>query len=176
MLAPSFIVTGIFFHQVHIVETRGWELAWFAGSFAVYALVQVLATMAAGWLIDRVGGRRLAPFYLLPLAAGATVLALARTPLAAPAFMLLAGATSGVSATLMSVLWAELYGVLHLGAIRALVQGFSVIASALSPALLGWLVDTGVALSSLLLACAVYAVAGSLLLATLFRRSRGGAR
>ena len=173
MLSPAFVVTGVFFHQVHIVEVKGWAMGWFAGSFVVYALAQVLSTTTAGWLVDRFGGRRLAPFYLLPMAAGVAVLAALETPLAAPLFMALTGATSGVSATLMSVLWAELYGVLHLGAIRALVLGASVIASALSPALLGWLVDAGAGVPALLWGCAVYALAASALLAALFRSGRG---
>ncbi len=41
----------------------------------------------------------------------------------------------------MGPLWAELYGVLHLGAIKSLGTALSVLASALSPFLLGWLID-----------------------------------
>ena len=163
MLGPSFIVTGVFFHQVHIVAVKGWTLSWFAASFVVYALVQVAAVAATGALVDRIGGRRLAPFYLLPLVLGLVLLASLQTPLAAPLFMALSAITSGAGATLMSVLWAELYGVLHLGAIRALVFGFSVIASALSPATLGWLIDAGVSVDAIAWGCAAYAACGCVL-------------
>jgi MFS family permease len=44
----------------------------------------------------------------------------------------------------MSVLWAETFGVLSLGAITSLVASASVFATALSPALFGWLIDLGV--------------------------------
>lgn len=175
MLAPSFIITGVFFHQVHLADSKGWELHWFAASFAVYAAMQVLVMAISGPVVDRVGGRRLTAFYLLPMALGLAVLGTVVHPLAAVAFMAAIAVTEGVAATLMSVVWVELYGVLHLGAIRAMVFGFSVIATALSPAAFGWLLDAGIAIDALLLVSAAYSVAAAALLAVLFgRTSRAG--
>ena len=34
---PSFVITGIFFHQVHLVDEKGWTLALFASGVAIYA-------------------------------------------------------------------------------------------------------------------------------------------
>ncbi len=164
MLAPAFIITGVFFHQVHIVTVKGWSLGWFAATFVVYAFAQVVAVAASGWLLDRFGGRPLAPFYLLPLAAGLAALAGLDSPAAALLFMALGGLTGGAGATLMSVLWVEFYGLRHLGAIRALVFGLMVIASALSPASLGWLIDRGIGVDAIVWGCAAYAAAGSVLL------------
>jgi hypothetical protein len=33
LIGPSFIVTGLFFHQVHLTEAKGWELSWFRHLF-----------------------------------------------------------------------------------------------------------------------------------------------
>lgn len=60
--------------------------------------------------------------------------------------MALMGATAGGSAILFGAVWAELYGTGHLGAIRALAVALQVLATALAPATLGWLIDQGVGL------------------------------
>ena len=59
LLAPSFIVTGLLFHQVHVAASKGWSLAWLASSFIAYAAAVVPASLWAGHLIDRIGARRL---------------------------------------------------------------------------------------------------------------------
>ena len=104
-----------------------------------------------------------------PLAAAVSVLAFVDSPVAIGFFMALAGITGGAGATVLSTVWAELYGVLNLGSIRALVAGLSVIFSSLAPAVLGWLIDAGVSLELISALCGVYAAAGSLLLALIFR-------
>ena len=42
--------------------------------------------------------------------------------------------------------WAEVYGLGHLGAIRALAASLAVVSSALGPAAMGWLIDGGVSM------------------------------
>ena len=38
-LCPSIFFTGFFFHQIHLVETKGWELAHWGPMFAIYAVL-----------------------------------------------------------------------------------------------------------------------------------------
>ena len=64
----------------------------------------------------------------------------------------------GLSRVVLSALWAERYGVLHLGAIRALVTALMVIASALSPVMMGWMIDLGLAIDAILWMCVGYFV------------------
>ena len=47
-------------------------------------------------------------------------------------------------------LFAEIYGTRHLGGIKAIAQALMVFASALSPALLGYMIDAGAGLTALL--------------------------
>jgi len=155
LLAPGFLVTAFFFHQIHLVESKGWELAWFAASFSLYAAVSVVGMLFGGPLVDRLGVRRLMPFYLLPLALACLLLGLSAGPWGAPAFMLLAGVTTGLAGPLLTAMWAEVYGVAHLGAIKALAASVMVFSTALSPAAFGWLIDLGVTIDSLALASAV---------------------
>lgn len=158
LLAPSFIVTGILFNQVTIVEIKGWELSWFAASFPVLAGVGVVAALAAGWAIDRVGARRLLPGILIPTGLAILLLTSSTQAWILPVFMGLLGLAHGVTSTVSGALWAELYGTDHLGAIRSIVTAGMVFASALSPGLMGVLLDAGVALETQLLTMAAYCV------------------
>ncbi len=171
IMAPGFIVTGLFFHQVHLVETKGWSLTWFAGCFAAFAAAQLPAGLLAGPLVDRVGATRLLPVYLLPLAASLAVLATGRHMLVAPAFMMLAGVTSGLGGTIVGSMWAEVYGVRHLGAIRAMATAIMVVSTAGSPVTMGWLIDAGVSMETIAWMCCAYAVAGAVLARVATRRA-----
>jgi MFS family permease len=170
VLAPPFIQTGTFFNQVTIVEIKGWELSWFAASFPVLAGVNVLSALAAGWMVDRFGARRLLPAFLLPLGLATLIVSHATSPYVLPVFMALSGLTLGSGSTIQGALWAELYGTEHLGAIRALATAGVVFASALSPALIGILIDAGVALEAQLLAMAVYCLVAALWMSSLLPR------
>ncbi|MEQ8396743.1 MFS transporter [Thalassobaculum sp.] len=172
VLAPSFIVTGILFHQVHLTETKGWNLGVFAAGYVAYAACQIAVALVTGPAIDRVGARRVARFYLTPLVGGLVLLSQSDAVWAGLFFLAMCGATSGASSTLLGTLWAEIYGVRHLGAIRALVTACTVVSSALSPAMMGWALDAGVSIESIAVACAVYVVGGIGVLAVLFRPSR----
>lgn len=172
VLAPSFIVTGILFHQVHLTEAKGWNLGVFAAGYVAYAACQIAVALVTGPAVDRVGARRVARFYLAPLVCGLVLLAQSDAVWAGLFFLAMCGATSGASSTLLGTLWAEIYGVRHLGAIRALVTACTVVSSALSPAMMGWALDAGVSIEAIALVCAVYVVVGIGVLATLFRPSR----
>jgi len=170
LLGPSFIVTGLFFHQVHLIEVKGWELSWFATCFATYAAASTAGLVATGALIDRFGASRLMPVYLLPLCLGCTILALGSDDLVALAFMSLAGLSSGAAVTVVTAMWAEVYGLGHLGAIRALGASLSVLSSALGPAAMGWLIDDGVSMEAIALTSAVYLGCAALSLLAAFLR------
>ena len=175
VLAPSFIVTGILFHQVHLTETKGWDLSVFATGYVGYAVCQIAVALVAGPAIDRIGARRVARVYLAPIVLGLVLLSASDAVWAGLFFLAMCGATSGASSTLLGTLWAEIYGVRHLGAIRALVTAFSVVSSALSPALMGWGLDAGVSIEAIALACAVYVILGIGVLWVLFTAGRTAA-
>ncbi|MBN1239396.1 MAG: MFS transporter [Gammaproteobacteria bacterium] len=165
LLLPGFVVTGVLIHQAALVYEKGWTAAWFAGAIAAFAAGQITGMVGSGPLIDRITARRLVPFYLLPLAAACIAATLTDARWIALPFMLGMGITSGASGAVSTALWAELYGVKHLGAIRALAASTMVLSTALAPALFGWLLEAGVGFEALLLGCAA-AAAVALALAT----------
>lgn len=172
VMAPSFIVTSIFFHQVYLVELRGWSLQLFASAFLVSALVNSVFTLVSGALIDRFSGLGLLPGVLLPLAAGCFVLGVWPSASAPFLFMALLGLSNGLSTTLFGAVWPEVYGLAHLGAIRALVVSATVLASAAGPGITGYLIDRGVSYPGQLVAMGCYCLLASLVLLHVCRRVR----
>lgn len=165
-LASAFITTGLVFHQVHLVAAKGWDLTWFVGSFVLFSIATTVAALIAGPVIDRHGAARLLPYFLLPMAASLVLLAYADHAVVVPVYMVATGVSSGASMTIAGTLWAEIYGVRHLGAIRAVTSALTVFASALSPVAMGWLLDAGVSIEAIALMCVGYIAAATALLAT----------
>lgn len=163
LLAPAFIVTGIFFNQLHLASEKNWPVTLMAGSFSAFAGTAFLFTLVAGPLVDRFSARRLLPHVLLPLMLACVVIALAEHRAAVPAFMMLIGLTTSSYGVTGSAIWPELYGTRHLGAIKAFGQAAMVIASGLSPVLFGILIDRNVSVASLAMGCAAYCAVAALL-------------
>ena len=167
VLVTPVVITGMFFHQVALMEAKGWSLQWLASSYVVFAASTTASSLLAGALVDRVGTRRVLPTYLVPLAAGLIVVAVSEAAWALPLYLGLAGVTAGASFTVLGALWAEVYGTAHLGAIRGLVQTLVVLGSAVAPVLVGWLLDAGLQFPGVALIFAGYTLAGSILLAAI---------
>ena len=172
ILAPPFIGTTIFFHQVYLVELRGWSLDTFAASFAFMSLMTIIFALVCGALIDRFSAVSLLPSFLLPLSAACLVLAVTPAPWAPFVFMALLGISYGFSTTLIGALWPEVYGTKHLGSIRSRIVAFMVFATAVGPGLTGALIDFGVPYPAQILAMGVYCLAASVVLFTVSRQLR----
>ncbi|MHC5653308.1 MFS transporter [Stappia sp.] len=169
-LAPPFIGTTIFFHQIYLVELRGWTRELFASAFVVSSTMTICFALLSGWLIDRFSAVRLLPTFLLPLGLACLLLAGVTAPAAAFGFMALLGMSTGVSSTLFGALWPEVYGSRHLGAIRSVTVAMMVLASAVGPGLTGYLIDIGVPYGAQMVGMAVYCFAAALAMTALSRR------
>ncbi len=159
--APSLIVTGLFFHHLHLADVKGWTHGWITGNYVVYAVATLATMLVAGRLVDRIGALRLVPLHLLPLGFGLVVVAAFDAPLWASLYLLAMGVTIGLAFTSVVAMWAEMYGVRNIGAIKSLVSATMVFASALGPPFIGVLIDAGVGMDVICLIFAAYAVAGT---------------
>ena len=150
-IAPGVILTGVFFHQATLVAAKGWDMATWTALFTVFSACQIAGSLGAGPLVDRVTARAVLPFFLWPMAFGLVLFAVGDGLgwWLAPAFLALQGISAGLSMTLGGALWAELYGVRHLGAIRAMVTSFGILGTAVSPVAMGALIDLGVGAAAL---------------------------
>ena len=171
ILAPGFIGTTIFFHQVYLVELRGWSLPGFAGSFALMAAMTVCFALIGGVLIDRYSAIRLLPSFLLPLAVSCFLLAGVEAQWGIFAFMALLGVSYGLSSTLFGALWPEIYGTRHLGSIRAVVIALMVFSTAMGPGVTGFLIDFGVDYPLQIFIMGLYCLATCFLMAFVGRRA-----
>ncbi len=158
-LAPPFIATTIFFHQVYLVELRGWTIELFASAFVAMSSMTIIFALIAGWAIDRFSAVRLLPGFLIPMGCACLVLAYVTAPWAAFAFMMLLGVSNGFSSTLLGALWPEIYGTRYLGSVRSVVVAMMVLFSALGPGVTGYLLDAGVAYETQIVGMALYCFA-----------------
>lgn len=175
VLAPGFIGTTIFFHQVYLVELRGWSLESFAASYSVMAAMTITFALVSGQLIDRYTGVALLPFFLVPLGAACLVLGLVDTWWSVYVFMGLLGLSYGFSSTLFGSIWPEIYGTKHLGSIRAMTVAVLVFATAIGPGLAGYLIDLGVSFPMQIVVMGVYCFAACLVLIYVARRVKARA-
>ncbi|NKB43060.1 MAG: MFS transporter [Alphaproteobacteria bacterium] len=141
MVVVPCVVFSIQFHQLFLVETKGWDLTAFAGSYSIYAAVSLFATLMCGSLIDRYKSYRLIRFCVLPLIPALLALAIFDSPLIIPIVMALTGLTFGLSLVVYVTIWAELYGTKHMGAIRSFNIFFNVTIASGVMVLTGWLID-----------------------------------
>jgi len=161
ILAPPLILTALFFHHLNLAHAKGWSDAWITGNYVVYAVATVATSLSSGPLIDRLGAVRLVPFMLAPLALAMIVIGLFDNPFAVWPYFIFAGLSTGIGHTSVSAMWAEVYGVQHLGAIKSLVAALAVFSSALGPVAMGGLMDLGVPIGVVCLIFAAYAAAGA---------------
>ncbi len=163
LMAQPLLFTGFMFHQVQLVDEKGWTLSFWAGLYVLYAVVSSAVKFAAGLMIDRFSAQPLLPFMILPLGASLLLLGLVNAAWAAVGFMLLIGVSTGLYTTMASPFYAERYGTLHLGAIKSVTTALMVCATAITPVVMGWGLDAGVTLSTMALAAAAYVALASAL-------------
>ncbi|WP_092118592.1 MFS transporter [Desulfonatronum thiosulfatophilum] len=161
-LFTPFAVTALFFHQTAFAAERGWSLEMLGAGFSFYALCHFGALFAAGPLVDRLGAGKALPLALLPIISGLLILASVPGSTVLYIYLGLVGTTQGLAATAAGTIWAERYGVLHLGAIRSMNQSIMVVATSISPILLGYFLDRDVTIAALALSLAVLAGLASL--------------
>ena len=155
-VAPWAAGTAFFFHQVHLADVRGWSHVALVALFPVYTISWILASVATGWLVDRLGAARLMPWYQASYVASFLVLGLTGSLWVAALGLMFMGLGSGAHAAVPPVFWAETYGTRHLGAIKAMVSAIMVFGAALGPGIAGWLIDRGISLADQMLWIALW--------------------
>jgi predicted MFS family arabinose efflux permease len=100
----------------------------------------------------------------IPLLLSAIVLIFLNNPLTAFVFLGLIGISNGLANVLGSSTWAEIYGVKHIGSIKALTTALMVFSTAFGTALFGLLIDKGYSIEQIALVSFVYIFVSIILL------------
>ena len=156
MLAMPWIATGVFVYQSFIIESKEWGAFVIAQSFMVYSILSVLTLLISGFLIDKFTSRKLLIFMNIPLLLSSLVLIFFDIPLSALIFLGLIGISNGLANVLGSSTWAEIYGVRHIGSIKALTTALMVFSTAFGTALFGILIDKGFSIEQISLVSSIY--------------------
>jgi MFS family permease len=156
MLAMPWIATGVFVYQSFIIESKEWGAFVIAQSFMVYSILSVLTLLVSGFLIDKFTSRKLLIFMNIPLLFSSLVLIFFDIPLSAFIFLGLIGISNGLANVLGSSTWAEIYGVKHIGSIKALTTALMVFSTAFGTALFGILIDKGFSIEQIALVSFIY--------------------
>ena len=135
--------TALIFYIQPIGAAKGWSPELIAASFAGFAAGHAAAILVGGQLVDRFTARNMLAATGLPMALGIVLLGLLDTPLSAFLIMGLIGASTGLAHTVVSAMWAEVYGVERLGTVRSFSVMLMVAGTAAGPALAGPMIDAG---------------------------------
>jgi MFS family permease len=162
LAAPPLIMTALFFHQGAISTNKQIDLGWFAAGFTVFAITSVLGAFGSGPLIDKHSARRLFPWHLIPMMVGIGILALTTTPWVILIYMGLVGITVGFATTLRTAIIPELVPLDEIGAVRSTLTAVMVLASAMGPAIYGWMFAANISIATMLVVTLIAAAIVSL--------------
>tara|TARA_B100000401_G_scaffold302485_1_gene207869 strand:+ start:255 stop:1481 length:1227 start_codon:yes stop_codon:yes gene_type:complete len=170
LLASPFIITGIVINQSFILESKNWDDYALAKAFMSYSLFTVLTLVFSGYLVDKFTSRKLLIYLNLPMILSLLVLIFFDHSFSAFIFMGLLGITNGFANVIISSLWAEIYGVNYLGALKALTGSLMVFSTALGTAVFGFLIDYNYSIENISAICLFFTVISTLII-VIFRNS-----
>ncbi|TVP52012.1 MAG: MFS transporter [Halomonadaceae bacterium] len=161
-----FTVTAVLFHKSAIGELRDWSQEHMVTAFTGFALGHLFSLLFAGSVVDRLGAQRTLSLGLVPIFLGMLILAFSESVYTPYAYLAVTGVSLGFTAAAGGAIWPERYGIRHIGAIRAVAQATMVLSTALSPLLVGALLDGGISTRLLASLMAVLVLVSALLATT----------
>ena len=130
---PSLVSTALIFHQASIFQENGLSATVAAGSFALYSASSAVSSLAAGFVVDRIGPNLLVVFSMATLLATLVLAVVSDSLIIAMIYVLMMGISAGSYIIVQSTIWAYHYGRHGLGRIQGPAMTLSVCASAVGP-------------------------------------------
>ena len=131
------------FHQIFIFSEKDWTLEMLGTGYLFFGVFSVIGLVFGGPIIDILDPKKAIIFILFPIFVALIILLIFDNFYFLIIYMSLFGLNSGVSAPFTGSLWAVVFSLESLGTVKALFHAISVLASALSPLLFGYLIDWG---------------------------------
>lgn len=172
LITPPFVLTGLFLFQAPLSEYKGWSLEWMAAAFTGFAVTRAACSLGMGSLIDRFTATALLPIYTLPMGAAVLLLRFADSPWVVFPYLMLIGVTAGAMGSIVSAVWAEMFGADNVGRVRSFGTAAAVFSAASAPALMGFLFNHGIGFERILIGFAgLVALTSSVAMTYAFRES-----
>lgn len=162
MTSPMFTTT-LFFHQVHLVNVKGWEMSEFVILIPFYSFTSLLSLYIFGYLVDRLNTKNILPFFLLPLILGFTTLASANSYLTLILVFVFLGTMQGAYSVVYGTFFPEFFGTKNLASIRTVGLAVMVLSSAIGPVLSGYFIDLGYEIDDQFMFMSFFAIFASIL-------------
>ena len=156
MLAMPWVATGSFVYQSFISASKEWGPYVIAQSFMSYSIFSVITLFISGFLIDKFSSRKLLIYMNIPLFFSTIILFYFDSYVSSFFFFGLIGITNGLANVLGSSTWAEIYGVKHIGSIKALTTALMVFSTAFGTALFGILIDLSFTIEQIAIVSGIY--------------------
>ena len=164
MLALPTINTGVFVYQSFILESKNWGDFVIAKSFMFYAILSVVTLFISGPIIDKFTSRKILPLMNIPSLFAMIILFYFDNHISSYFLLGLMGVSNGLANVLGSSTWAEIYGVKHIGSIKALTTSMMVFSTAFGTAIFGIVIDLGYSIEFIAMLSFTYIIVANILI------------
>ncbi|MDA1188279.1 MAG: MFS transporter [Chloroflexi bacterium] len=137
----SLIGTALTFHHISLMSSKGIEQGTAAGILSVMAVVALLGTFIAGWMLDRFPNRYVLAAGLALLVAAMLLTFVIASPWQGFLYGILMGLSQGLVMTANIVIWPNYFGRRNIGGIRGAAAVGMVVSGGLGPLPFGYLFD-----------------------------------
>ena len=129
----AMLSTGLFFHMVSIFRDNGLAPEVAAAVYVPIAMTTALMHFGGGVLVDRVPIRFIVALALMLQVVSLVMATALQSVWMGYVYGVVLGATSGLFASVGTVIWAKFFGRLHLGSIMGVYATITIAGSALGP-------------------------------------------
>ena len=162
-IAAPFISTGLMFHQIFIINQKGWTLDMLAKGYIFLGIFSIIGLVFGGPIIDKYNTKKIVIYALFPLFLAVLTMLLFDSFFSMLIYLSLLGLNWGITSPFIGSLWAELYSLTSLGTVKALLHACMVFASALSPVIFGYIIDFGFGILTISTICFIIIFVSTLL-------------
>ena len=163
LMTSPMITTTLFFHQVHLVEVKSWELSTYVLFIPAYSAATLVSLYLVGYFVDKFSTKIILPVFLFPLISGLLFLSIATSYLELLFIFILFGLSAGAYIVVYGTFFPEFFGSVYLGSVRTVGVTIMVFSSAIGPVLSGYFIDLGYLIDHQFKFFAAFSVLASLL-------------
>lgn len=139
---PALINTGLFFHLYSIIELKGMEVTVAALILSLYGGLSFIFSLISGYIADRINPRYLIFGSFIYQVINILLLNYMKSPILAITFGVNMGIIAGIQSVSFKTIWPNYFGKENLASISSFRMTMMVIASSISPLLIGIFYDT----------------------------------